>query len=216
MADDELFDLIPGLQPTLRSYEYGYCLAHSNEVADKMFIIRDGEVSSQHVTFSGHVYIASTYFAGDLIGPNGFYSSPARWPLSYITQRRSTILTFSMKPFMPRENHSDSPKERFCRALLEARIDEENKWMIRKISRAASGTREKILTYFDLMQDKYGKNTFLLRMSREDLANYLDVGRSTLFRELKRLSDDGLVTIDGNRMVTVDNQKLGQLRFRDD
>ena len=82
-------------------------------------------------------------------------------------------------------------------------MDLKNKRLIQMISRSAQGVQEKILTYFYLMNDKYNGRPFRLRMSREDFAAYLGVGRSSLFRELRALQEAQRISIAADNTVTL-------------
>ena len=60
--------------------------------------------------------------------------------------------------------------------------------------------REKLLYYFKLISGPTSK-TVVVPFSYTDLADYLNVERSALMRELKNLSEDGVITRDGNRIT---------------
>ncbi len=62
-------------------------------------------------------------------------------------------------------------------------------------------TRDKLLMYFTLISTRKLSKTFELPLSLTDLADYLNVDRSAMMRELKLLKDDGLVDKIGNRII---------------
>lgn len=212
LTDAELRLLMQQLEPKLSVWLPGETLAHSGAAVDKLYIIESGEVAAQRVTFSGNVYVAHVYCAGELVGINGVYSSPGTWPLSLFALIKSTVLSFSAAPLLSGTKEFPRLQERISHALLQAHVDAENKALIRQISRSTSGTREKLLTFLDLMQDKHQSNVFPLRMSRDELAAFLDVGRSSVFRELKWLTDQGLAVIEKNRTVIINREKFKVFR----
>lgn len=61
--------------------------------------------------------------------------------------------------------------------------------------------RDKLLMYFSLMSTKNFSKTFELPLSLTDLADYLNVNRSAMMRELKLLREEGLVDKVGNRII---------------
>ncbi len=63
--------------------------------------------------------------------------------------------------------------------------------------------RERILTYFYIMKMKHQSNTFRIKMSREQFAQYLCVNRSALSRELSRMEKEGLIKVLPNGQITV-------------
>ena len=62
--------------------------------------------------------------------------------------------------------------------------------------------RDKILSYCSLLVKQTGSNTVVMPMSYTSLAQYLCVDRSALMRELKRLSESGILKVN-KRNVTV-------------
>lgn len=62
--------------------------------------------------------------------------------------------------------------------------------------------REKLLEYFDIKHKKSFSNYFYLPFSFKDLADYLAVNRSAMFRELKHLKEEGFIEIH-NRKITL-------------
>ena len=62
-------------------------------------------------------------------------------------------------------------------------------------------TRDKLLMYFSLISTRNLSKTFELPLSLTDLADYLNVDRSAMMRELKLLKEDKLVDKIGNRII---------------
>ncbi len=57
-------------------------------------------------------------------------------------------------------------------------------------------TREKLLTYFTLLATKTKSLYFTLPFSQTSLADYICVDRSAMARELRRMSEEGLIEIE--------------------
>ena len=62
-------------------------------------------------------------------------------------------------------------------------------------------TRDKLLMFFSLISTRKLSKSFELPLSLTDLADYLNVDRSAMMRELKLLKEDGLVDKIGNRII---------------
>jgi len=61
--------------------------------------------------------------------------------------------------------------------------------------------REKLLEYFDIQYKRnYSKNIFL-PFSLKDLADYIAVNRSAMFRELKNLKEEGFIDVKDKRIT---------------
>ena len=66
--------------------------------------------------------------------------------------------------------------------------------------------RDKLLEYFDIEYSKTRLNYFTLPFFFKDLADYLAVNRSAMFRELKSLKEEHFIDING-RKITLLNAK---------
>lgn len=66
--------------------------------------------------------------------------------------------------------------------------------------------RDKLLEYFDIEYSKTRLNYFTLPFSFKELADYLAVNRSAMFRELKSLKEEHFIDING-RKITLLNAK---------
>lgn len=62
-------------------------------------------------------------------------------------------------------------------------------------------TRDKLLMYFSMISTRKLSKSFELPMSLTDLADYLNVDRSAMMRELKLLKEDKLIDKIGNKII---------------
>ena len=61
--------------------------------------------------------------------------------------------------------------------------------------------RERLLAYFELQYRKSFVRTVYLPISFKDLADYMAVNRSAMFRELKALKEEKIIEVKGNRVT---------------
>ena len=82
--------------------------------------------------------------------------------------------------------------------IINTKIDEKN---VRLKVLEKKQIRERILEYFDIQYKKrYTKNIYL-PISFKDLADYMAVNRSAMFRELKYMKEEKLIEVKGNRVT---------------
>lgn len=62
-------------------------------------------------------------------------------------------------------------------------------------------TRDKLLSYFDILSSSRMNKTIKIPFSYTDLADYLSVDRSAMTRELSHLIEDGLIKKYGNQIT---------------
>ena len=62
-------------------------------------------------------------------------------------------------------------------------------------------TRDKLLSYFNLLSTKKLSKTFKIPFSLTDLADYLSVDRSAMMRELKLLKEENFIKKNGKEIT---------------
>lgn len=69
-------------------------------------------------------------------------------------------------------------------------------------------TRDKLLSFFENEYRKTHSSKIYLQYSLKNLASYLSVNRSSMFRELKSLKDDNFIKIEGNKITLLYTPEL--------
>ena len=64
---------------------------------------------------------------------------------------------------------------------------------------AQKNMRQKLLTYLEYAGSEAKGKTFTIGMTITELAAYLNVDRSSLMREMKRMKEEGLIWSEGRR-----------------
>lgn len=68
--------------------------------------------------------------------------------------------------------------------------------------------RDKLLEYFEIQYQKTFSRTITLPFSLKELADYLVVNRTSLFRELKYLKEDKFIKTKGNKITLLYKENL--------
>jgi len=61
--------------------------------------------------------------------------------------------------------------------------------------------RERLLEYFELQYKYTMQRTITLPFNLKDLADYLAINRSAMFRELRNLKDERIISVNGRRIT---------------
>lgn len=72
------------------------------------------------------------------------------------------------------------------------------------------GMREKLASYLIKTSIENGSKTFLIHLNRTELADFLNVSRTSMCRELTRMKDDGLIDLYGRSFRILDEERLAQ------
>ena len=71
------------------------------------------------------------------------------------------------------------------------------------------GMRQKLATYIWEQYMSTGKPEIEIPFTRNELADFLNVDRSAMSRELCRMRDDGLIAFQKNRFRLLDTDRIG-------
>ncbi|MBQ1514637.1 MAG: winged helix-turn-helix domain-containing protein, partial [Lachnospiraceae bacterium] len=66
---------------------------------------------------------------------------------------------------------------------------------------APHAVRARVMSYLNTMALRSGSNTFEIPFDRQQMADYLNVERTALSKELGRMRDDGLISFRKNRFT---------------
>ena len=72
------------------------------------------------------------------------------------------------------------------------------------------GMREKLANYLLKVSQENGSKTFQIPLNRTELADFLNVSRTSMCRELTRMKDDGLIDLYGRSFKILDQERLAQ------
>ena len=63
--------------------------------------------------------------------------------------------------------------------------------------------RQKLVSYFEYLEEKTGSRSFDTELSLSQLANYLCVDRTSLMRELRLMREEGIIQSSGRRITVL-------------
>ena len=72
------------------------------------------------------------------------------------------------------------------------------------------GMREKLASYLIKTSHENGSNIFQIPLNRSELADFLNVSRTSMCRELTRMKDDGLIDLYGRSFKILNKERLAQ------
>jgi Mn-dependent DtxR family transcriptional regulator len=70
--------------------------------------------------------------------------------------------------------------------------------------------REKIASYLINEANERGSNMFQIVQNRNELADYLNVSRTSMCREMARMQEEGLIDFYGHSFKIIDKKRLAE------
>jgi CRP-like cAMP-binding protein len=163
-------------------------------------IIASGKVALTKETYSGNRIIMGILDAGEIFGEVVAFSDNRVWPMTVIAQDESTLL------FLPPEKISEHCSN-ICAShnilimnMLKI-LSNRASMLDKKIEHiSVRNIRGKISSYLLDVYHRQNANTLILSMKRHEMADYLNIPRPSLSREMGLMRDDGIIEFDGSHI----------------
>ena len=151
---------------------------------------------SEKTYLNGEVHIVDIFDEGSVFGLAFAVSRSRVTALDFISNESSEIVFVSMHSIQKNKFSSEMNKS-LTFMLADSNIKMSNKIEIL----AERGLRDRILVYLNVLRVKSGSDTVTVKMSREQLAQYLCVNRSALSNELSKMKKEGLIDFKGPKFT---------------
>lgn len=171
-----------------RSYRKGEIIYYQGDVMDQLCIVESGSVRGEKTYPNGDVHIVSIFDEGSIVALEIPLSRKKTSPIDVIANENCRLVIVSLQSI-----EQSRQKDQLHRALLEMLADD-NIRMANKVEILAErGLRDRVLVYLNVLARKSGTNTVQVKMSREQMAQYLCVNRSALSNELNKMKREGII-----------------------
>lgn len=191
--DDEIHLLFKCLTPNIVSYEKNEFIVNSGDTVNEFGLVLDGEVIITKENVNGDRVVMSLIKKCGLFGEMFVFSSRKTWPVTAMAQSNCKILFIANSSLITKCGKSCSWHTSLINNFIRV-ISDKGLMLNKKVEYLSLKTiRGKICLYlFD--QYKNSKNTILtIPLKRSELADFLNVSRPSLSREMCALRDEGII-----------------------
>lgn len=204
---DELIRMLTCLQSRIVTYRQKELVTLEKSCFSDIGIILDGEVAVIKENFAGDRIFMSKLSAGDIFGEITVFSNGE--PLATIEPVvDTTILFLPSSRIVGICPNVCTGHTMLIRNMLEI-ISRKAVDLNRKVEiLSLKSIRAKISTYLLEQYQQCGKRTFTIPLKRHELAEFLNVPRPSLSRELKNMKEEGLIDFYRNSFRIMDIESL--------
>ncbi|NLW46510.1 MAG: Crp/Fnr family transcriptional regulator [Firmicutes bacterium] len=181
------------LEPKLLSYQKNDFIAVAGEKFKSVGIMVEGEAVVIKENAAGNRVVMDLLKPGDIFGEVVVFAEDSVWPGSVVAQEASKAL------FIPRQKiigqcHRICPRHReIIRNMLKI-VSEKAMLLNKKVEYLTiKSMRGKISAYFLDQYRKFGQALFELPMNRNEMADFLNVSRPSMSREMGRMKEEGII-----------------------
>ena len=183
----------------IKRYGKGTTVHRQHEPCAALDIVLSGRLAAYSLSENGSVMNMFTFRKDSIIGANLLFGEQNTYPLNIYSISDCRLLHMGRDAVEDFLHH-------YCFVMQYIKsLSFNSQGMNRRITMMAQKTlRENLLDYLSQQSIAQKTNSVILPISKKQLADYLGVQRPSLFRELKKLKDEGTLAVD-NRMITLHN-----------
>lgn len=173
-------------------YKKDSIIFHMGDTVDEIGIVISGNVNIENIDFQGNKTILSNIPAGHVFAETyAFCQEPMM--VDAVAGETSEILFLDIT-FL--KNSSYSSTSWYAKLIQNLLLQSMHKNLIlsnRIFCTSPKTIRERLMIYLSSQSGKSGSTTFQIPFDRQQLADYLNVDRSALSKELGRMRSDELI-----------------------
>jgi len=208
---EEMRGILHCMNTNIQEYKKNDYLSVAGEVFAQIGVVLDGNVALTKETASGNRVLIGLLCPGEIFGEMAAYSGKKAWPVTVIAQTSCTVMFFSQDKIVGCCDKVCMSHKQLIMNML--KIVSNRALMLNKKVEYLSirSLRGRISTFFLEEFNKTGSNTFQLSLNRNELADFINVPRPSLSRELGKMRDEGLIDFYNASIKIMDYEGLKKL-----
>ena len=180
-----------------KHYSANTTVYNEKDVCETFDIVLSGSLIAYSLTENGSAMTLFEFLKGHTFGASLLFSDDKRYAFSIYCKDKAEILHLT-KEVVEDLLHDYDFTLRFVRIVAQ-----NARKMNEKMTMAMHRTlRENLMDYLRQQAIYQDSKTIRLPMTKKQLADHLGVQRPSLFRELKKMREEGLIRVD-NRVVEI-------------
>lgn len=205
---EELNSMLMCLKPSIYNYEKKECIAIEGNIFNGIGIIVEGEVIISKENMAGDRVVMAKLSEGSMFGEMIAFSNSNTWPATVIAYTDAIVLFIT-----PERILGNCPKMCLGHKLLIQNmlktVSQKALNLNRKIEYLSmKSIRQKISSYLLEQYKILGYNKFTIDLKRNELAEFLNVSRPSLSREIIKMKNEHIIDFYRSSFEIIDIDKL--------
>lgn len=194
------------------SYQKNGCIVEIGEQIREVGVLISGSANAVMETANGDRSIIDKLQPGDVFGEAIVCSGIQRSPMRLVAVSDCVVVKIGMENIINRK----MTQCRFRSAIVENLLRMTSNGYVllnRKMDILAhKSIRERVMRYLSDEMDRCASCEFCIPFNRNELADYLQVERSALSRELSRIRKEGYIDYERSNFRILETEKFERLR----
>ncbi len=212
ISKEEIISILHCMDLKIFEYKKNDYLTVAGEDFTQIGLVLEGNVALTKESAAGNRVIIGILGPSEMFGEMAAYSGQKLWPVSVIAQTNCTVLFFSQDKIVGCCDKVCISHKQLIMNMLKV-VSNRALMLNKKVEYLAmKSLRSKISTYLLEESKKTGqRKTFQLNLNRNELADFLNVSRPSLSRELCKMRDDGLIEFHSTAIKILDFDALKEI-----
>ncbi len=198
LSEEEIQTTLKDLSAKIRKYDKRETVLQAGSRTDDVCLVTKGSVTIENNDMWGNKTILSHVPAGDFFAETYAMLSDEPMLVDAVANEKSEILFLNLSRVKNNSGKNDVSRMRFIMNLL--MISSRKNLMLsgRSFHTAPKTARGRIMAYLNSVALKKGSRIFDIPFDRQQMADYLNLERTALSKELGRMKKDTLINFSKN------------------
>ncbi len=193
VEENDLNTMLCCMRPKLSEHPKNSIIAAAGNPFESMGILLKGEAALIKENAAGNRIIMAILKPGEIFGESAVFSRKSVWPATVAALGTCTVMFLPKQKILGECANLCSWHRKIIENLLRD-ISDKTLMLNKKLEYLSMKSMRGKLSSFLLEQHKInGSLTFMLPMKRNELADYLNVSRPSMSREMSRMRDEGVI-----------------------
>ncbi len=206
VCEDEAQQMLSCLRPETKRFDKGSVICHAGDPVKAMGLVLRGSVHVENIDLTGNKSILNRIGAGQVFGESYACIPGERMMVSVTAAEDVQIMFLDVGRVLKTCSNACPCHGRLMENLLRIMAKRNLELSRRSLHTAPKSIRGRLVSYLSQQAGIQGSPKFVIPFNRQELADYLEVDRSALSKELGRMRREGILEFHRNEFCLI--QKL--------
>lgn len=207
LSDNEIRELLSEIEYQVRTFDKNEVIFSPHQKADVLGILLEGTVDVQKIFSCGKIITINRRFSQDLIADASIFANIQYYPSYIVASDKSRLFLINRKNLLTLFSLNEEIMAKFLQSVSNRVLTLNKSIEIFSMSSVSS----KIAWYLLNAYQEQKNSCIQMIFTKKDLAEHLNVSRTTLSRELKNMENEGVLSFSRKSIQIHDVNKLKNL-----
>ncbi len=201
MKEEEIEEALACLNVYKRDYKKHEVIYHAGSATGFLGLIYKGSVIVERNDMWGNRAILTSFSTGEFFAEAYAMNPSMVIPVDIVSQEDTTVIFLEIGRLSASDCVASPVVHKLTQNLLRISLQKNMLLSNRSFILGSKTMRGKLLAYFNTIALQQGSNDIQIPFDRQQLADYLNLDRTALSKELAKMKDDGLIDYKKNHFV---------------